>query len=49
MKTAIITTNTYLNHNTGQGHPENADRVSVIIQNLKKKRKKFYLEKTKKI
>ncbi len=36
MKTAIITTDTYLNHITGQGHPENADRVSVIIDNLKK-------------
>ncbi len=41
MKTAIITTNTYLNHNTGQGHPENSDRVSVIIENLKKKEKNF--------
>ena len=37
MKTAIITTDTYLNHNTGQGHPESADRVSVVIENLKKK------------
>ena len=36
MKTGIITTDTYSNHNTGQGHPENADRVSVIIENLKK-------------
>ena len=40
MKTGIITTDTYLNHNTGQGHPENADRVSVIIENLKKIRNK---------
>ena len=45
MKTAIITTNTYLNHNTGQGHPENADRVSVIIENLKKKEKNFIWKK----
>ena len=36
MKTGIITTDTYLNHYTGQGHPERADRVSVIIENLKK-------------
>ena len=41
MKTGIITTDTYLNHNTGQGHPENADRVSVIIENLKMKSKKI--------
>ena len=36
MKTGIITTDTYSNHNTGQGHPENADRVSIVIENLKK-------------
>ena len=36
MKTAIITTDSYLNHDTGQGHPERADRVSVIVDNLKK-------------
>jgi len=47
VKTAIITTNTYLNHNTGQGHPENADRVSVIIENLKKKEKNFIWKKPK--
>ncbi|MDC0205563.1 histone deacetylase family protein [Pelagibacteraceae bacterium] len=50
MKTGIITTDTYLNHNTGQGHPERADRVTVIIDHLKnfksqnliwKKSKKF--------
>ena len=29
MKTGIITTDTYLNHNTGQGHPERADRVKI--------------------
>ena len=39
MKTGIITTDTYLNHDTGQGHPERADRVSVIIENLKKNKK----------
>ena len=36
MKTGIITTNTYLNHDTGRGHPERADRVTVIIDRLKK-------------
>ena len=36
MKTGIITTDTYLNHDTGQGHPENADRVSIVVENLKK-------------
>ena len=39
MKTGIITTETYLNHDTGQGHPERADRVSVVIENLKKNKK----------
>ena len=38
MKTGIITTDTYLNHDTGQGHPERADRVSVVIENLKKQK-----------
>ena len=36
MKTGIITTDTYLDHNTGQGHPERADRVSAVIESLKK-------------
>jgi len=36
MRTGIITTDTYLNHYTGQGHPERADRVTVIIEHLKK-------------
>ena len=36
MKTGIITTDSYLKHNTGQAHPERADRVKVIIENLKK-------------
>ena len=38
MKTGIITTDTYLNHDTGQGHPERADRVTVVIDHLKKKK-----------
>ena len=40
MKTGIITTNTYLNHNTGQGHPERADRVTAVIDHLKKLKSK---------
>jgi acetoin utilization deacetylase AcuC-like enzyme len=36
LKTGIITTDTYLNHNTGQDHPERADRVTFVIDNLKK-------------
>ena len=36
MKTGIITTDTYSNHDTGQGHPERADRVTVVIDHLKK-------------
>ena len=36
MKTGIITTDTYLNHDTGQGHPERADRVTIVIDHLKK-------------
>jgi acetoin utilization deacetylase AcuC-like enzyme len=36
MKTGIITTDTYLNHDTGQGHPERGDRVTVVIDHLKK-------------
>ena len=47
MKTGIITTDTYLNHDTGQGHPERADRVSVVVENLKKQ--KIDLEKTIKV
>tara|TARA_Y100001970_G_scaffold285672_1_gene406017 strand:+ start:638 stop:1558 length:921 start_codon:yes stop_codon:yes gene_type:complete len=39
VKTGIITTESYLNHDTGQGHPERADRVSVIIEHLKKDKK----------
>ena len=40
MKTGIVTTNTYLNHDTGQGHPERADRVTAVIDHLKKVKSK---------
>ena len=36
MKTGLITSDTYQNHNTGDGHPENIDRVTIIIDNFKK-------------
>ena len=36
MKTGLITSDTYQNHNTGDGHPEKVDRVSVVIDNFKK-------------
>jgi acetoin utilization deacetylase AcuC-like enzyme len=36
LKTGLITTDTYQNHNTGNGHPEKIDRVSVVIDNFKK-------------
>ena len=36
MKTGLITSNTYQNHNTGDGHPEKIDRVTAIIDNFKK-------------
>jgi len=36
VKTGLITSDTYQNHNTGEGHPEKIDRVSVIIKNFKK-------------
>tara|TARA_X000001036_G_C20608748_1_gene778130 strand:- start:364 stop:1293 length:930 start_codon:yes stop_codon:yes gene_type:complete len=36
VKTGLITSDTYKNHNTGEGHPEKIDRVSIIIENFKK-------------
>ncbi len=39
MKTAIVTSDESLNHNTGDSHPENSERVSVVINNLKKNKK----------
>ena len=36
MKTGLITSATYKNHDTGPGHPEQIARVSVIIENFKK-------------
>ncbi len=36
MKTGLITSDTYQNHNTGEGHPEKIDRVTGVIENFKK-------------
>ena len=36
MKTGLITSDTYQNHNTGEGHPEKVDRVTAVIDNFKR-------------
>ncbi len=36
MKTCLVTSDTYKNHDTGNGHPEKIDRVTAIIDNFKK-------------
>ena len=35
MKTGLVTSDTYQNHNTGEGHPEKIDRVTAVIENFK--------------
>ena len=35
MKTAIVTSNSSINHLTGDGHPEKPDRVTAVINKLK--------------
>ena len=47
MSTGIITTNTFLKHNTGLGHPERSDRVAVIVENLRKFEKRLIWKKPK--
>ena len=47
MKTAIVISETSSNHNTGLGHPENADRVDAIINNLKKNKILLWKKSTK--
>ena len=39
MKTAIVTSKSSLNHNTGSGHPESISRVTSILEKLKKNKK----------
>ena len=36
MKTGLITSDTYQNHNTGEGHPEKIDRITAVIENFEK-------------
>ena len=43
MKTGLITSNTYQNHYTGDGHPEKIDRVTAVIDNFKKQDNKNLL------
>ena len=40
MKTGLVTSDTYQNHKTGDGHPEQINRISVILENFKKKNNK---------
>jgi len=40
VKTGLVTSDTYQNHKTGEGHPEQINRVSVILENFKKKNNK---------
>ena len=40
MKTGLITTKSYQDHNTGNGHPEKIDRVTAVIDNFKNKNNK---------
>ena len=43
MKTGLITSDTFQNHDTGPGHPEQISRVSVINENFKKLKNKNIL------
>ena len=36
MKTGLIISDTYKDHNTGDGHPEKVDRVTAVIDNFKR-------------
>tara|TARA_Y200000002_G_scaffold368442_1_gene361537 strand:+ start:54 stop:983 length:930 start_codon:yes stop_codon:yes gene_type:complete len=36
VKTCLVTSDTYQNHNTGDGHPEKIDRVTAVIDNFRK-------------
>ena len=47
MKTAIFTSKSSLNHNTGSGHPESTFRVTSIIEKLKKNKKLIWKNPTK--
>ncbi len=47
MKTAIVKSDTSLNHNTGMGHPEQADRITAILETLKKNKNLLWKKPTK--
>ena len=47
MKTAIVTSKSSLNHNTGSGHPESIYRVTSITETLKKNKKLIWKSPTK--
>jgi acetoin utilization deacetylase AcuC-like enzyme len=36
VKTGLVISDTYQNHNTGEGHPEKIDRVTAVIDNFRK-------------
>tara|TARA_B100001109_G_C18777189_1_gene433622 strand:+ start:63 stop:992 length:930 start_codon:yes stop_codon:yes gene_type:complete len=36
VKTGLVTSDTYQNHKTGEGHPEKIDRVTAVIDNFKR-------------
>ena len=48
MSTAIITTDTYKDHQVTPGHPENESRIAAIIEKLKLKKNKLIWKKPKK-
>ena len=47
MKTGLITSTTYQNHDTGPGHPEQIARVTVVNENFKKLNINLKRDKTK--
>tara|TARA_B100001540_G_C15739680_1_gene611646 strand:+ start:180 stop:1100 length:921 start_codon:yes stop_codon:yes gene_type:complete len=47
VKTAIVKSDTSLNHNTGMGHPEQADRITAILETLKKNKNLLWKKPTK--
>ena len=47
MKTAIVTSDKFLKHNTGLGHPEQIRRITSIVETLKKNKKLLWKEPSK--
>ena len=44
MSTAIITSDTSKDHITGDGHPEQPKRVSVVVKKLKRRKNLFWVK-----